>query len=631
MKKITSIFLSLTIAVTTFIFPSTAETLNSEIWDGSVDTSWYTGNEESYYISTPSQLAGLSALVNSGHSMEGILINLTSDIVLNDTENWTDWYNNPPKNKFTPIGKSGNPVGGYYPFAGAFNGNGYTISGLYVKNETVAGLFGYLYCSGVGNIIMEKSVVIGYDDCETGKGVCTGGIAGIVEGSVINKCENRGYVYSIGDIRTYPGMRENYAGLIAGSLHTENMTATLLGTILAAGGVFVNPLIFTDGTSLIKSSGVYNCICSGKVHTQSKYESCNGGIVGWGNNGIVKNCLSMNGYNINGNTNLGMICGGAYNCSIENCYFWGGNDGTRNGLGLDWSTGVVSVERDLQRCTEEYILSEEFVEKIGSGYVYVKGYAPRLVCDKHIPVPKNNEISDFVDRLYKIILGRDAEAEGLADWTNRLKTGTASSAEIVYGIANSQEFANRGLSNEEIVETMYQAMLGRASDEGGKRYWVERLNAGMTVNAIINGFSGSTEFGNICANYGIQAGSVILSEARDKNFGLTSFVSRMYTKALGRDYDVAGLNDWTNRYLTGTAKVSDIAFGFIFSPEFVSKNLSNSDYVDTLYRTFFNREPDEGGKADWMNKLANGMAREDVLNGFVGSQECINLVATFGI
>jgi len=241
------------------------------------------------------------------------------------------------------------------------------------------------------------------------------------------------------------------------------------------------------------------------------------------------------------------------------------------------------------------------------------------------------KISAFVNRLYTIILGRDAEPEGLADWTNRLVSGTASSAEIVYGIANSQEFANRGLSNDEIVETMYQAMLGRASDEGGKADWLNCLNSGMTVTGIINGFSGSQEFANICAEYGIQAGAITNCEARDRNKGLTLFVSRMYTKALNRPYDIAGLNDWTNRYLTGEAKVSDIAFGFIFSPEFVGKGLSDSDYVDTLYRTFFNREPDEGGKADWMNKLANGMAREDVLNGFVGSQECINLVATFGI
>jgi len=281
------------------------------------------------------------------------------------------------------------------------------------------------------------------------------------------------------------------------------------------------------------------------------------------------------------------------------------------------------------------VVTKEATETADGEKTYSCTVCNYVIKTETIPATGAEEPSDpveaFVDRLYTIILGRNAEPAGLADWTNRLKTGTATSAEIVYGIANSPEFNNFGLSNDVIVEKMYQAMLGRPSDEGGKANWLNCLNSGMTVTGIINGFSGSQEFANICAEYGIQAGAITTCEARDKNNGLTLFVSRMYTKALNRPYDVAGLNDWTNRYLTGTAKVSDIAFGFIFSPEFVGKNLSNSDYVDTLYRTFFNREPDEGGKADWMNKLANGMPREEVLNGFVGSQECINLVATFGI
>ena len=240
-------------------------------------------------------------------------------------------------------------------------------------------------------------------------------------------------------------------------------------------------------------------------------------------------------------------------------------------------------------------------------------------------------VSGFVDRLYNILLGRSAEPEGLSDWTNKLSTGVSTSAEIVYGIAGSPEFNNRGLSNEEVVEKMYEAMLGRASDEGGKANWVNCLNSGMTVTGIVNGFSGSQEFANICAQYGIQAGAITSCEARDINNGLTLFVSRMYTKALGRPYDVSGLNDWTNRYITGTAKVSDIAYGFIFSQEFLSKGLNDSDYVDTLYRTFFDREPDNGGKSDWLGKLKNGSSREDVLNGFLGSQECKNLIASFNI
>lgn len=185
--------------------------------------------------------------------------------------------------------------------------------------------------------------------------------------------------------------------------------------------------------------------------------------------------------------------------------------------------------------------------------------------------------------------------------------------------------------NDVIVEKMYNAMLGRGSDPEGKENWVKQLDAGMSFNAIINGFSGSQEFAQVCAGYGILPGNISQIEPRDVNAGLTAFVSRMYTKALGRGYDVNGLNDWTGSYLNGTATTADIAYGFIFSKEFTEKNYTDEQYVDILYSTFFDRAPDEGGKQNWLNDLANGKSREHVLNGFLGSKEFLDLAASFGV
>ena len=54
--------------------------------------------------------------------------------------------------------------------------------------------------------------------------------------------------------------------------------------------------------------------------------------------------------------------------------------------------------------------------------------------------------------------------------------------------------------------------------------------------------------------------------------------------------------------------------------------------MDVMYQTFFDREADPAGKADWLDRMANqDYTREDVLAGFVGSQECADLVAKFGI
>ena len=396
MKKLTAILLTFAIAVTTFVVPASAAT-KTKIWNGKADTSWYTGKKTSYDISTPEELAGLSKLVNSGKSMEGVIINLTADLVMNDTKGWDKWYENNtlPKNVFEPIGKSGNPVGGYYPFCGIFNGNGHTISGLCVNSGRTAGLFGYVYCGVVENLILEKGVIYGYDN-KKGKGVYAGGIAGILEGGIICDCESRLQVYSNGFLDMANGDREAYAGGIVGSIHTENLTSVIAGitveAILGAGGMVLNPLLISDGSSSIfKESGIYNCISTGYVQVHCGTKGYIGGIAGWGNNGLIKNCMAFNHWNAKtGNRNrgiirVGRILGGTYSCRMENCHY----DYVKNsnkGISENWSTAIKGIVKDNAVCnTDVEIISKDFAKSMGRSFVYVKNDRPYLACDVNKP------------------------------------------------------------------------------------------------------------------------------------------------------------------------------------------------------------------------------------------------------
>ena len=236
----------------------------------------------------------------------------------------------------------------------------------------------------------------------------------------------------------------------------------------------------------------------------------------------------------------------------------------------------------------------------------------------------------FVERLYTTLLSRPSEEAGKSEWVDAVNNGTTA-AEAASGFVLSEELRNQNLSNGEFVDRMYRTFLDREADAAGKADWVSILDNGCSYAYILNSFAGSQEFNNLCDSYGITAGSYESSEPRDKNADLTAFVSRMYTKALNRAYDVNGLNDWTGDYLDGKATANDIAYGFILSEEFEGRNLSDEAYVDTLYRTFFDREPDEGGKAGWLDELANGTSRKDVLDGFLGAEEFANLKKSFGV
>ena len=174
-------------------------------------------------------------------------------------------------------------------------------------------------------------------------------------------------------------------------------------------------------------------------------------------------------------------------------------------------------------------------------------------------------------------------------------------------------------------------MLNRAPADSEITNWASYLEAGCTYAFILSGFVTAPEFSKLCTSYGIKTGTYTASENRDKNGKLTKFISRLYTKALNRAYDASGLNHHTGNYLSGKYTLDKIAYGFIFSPEFEKRNLSNEKFVECMYNTFFNRAADASGKSSWLNKMKNGMSREDVFYGFVASPEYKALVKSFGL
>ena len=112
---------------------------------------------------------------------------------------------------------------------------------------------------------------------------------------------------------------------------------------------------------------------------------------------------------------------------------------------------------------------------------------------------------------------------------------------------------------------------------------------------------------------------------------VTNFVKRFYDVILHREPDTEGLEYWEQKLASQTLSASELANGFIFSPEFTGQENDDVDYVNVLYRAFFDREPDTEGINGWIENLAGGMSREEVLHGFLYSQEFKNLADAYGI
>ncbi len=242
------------------------------------------------------------------------------------------------------------------------------------------------------------------------------------------------------------------------------------------------------------------------------------------------------------------------------------------------------------------------------------------------------QLRAFIVRLYTDALGRSTYADQEVDyWYQKLVSGESDGARVAQGFFFSDEFRNKNLPDQDFVNMLYKVMFNRQADEGGMKNWTNKLEIGMSREYVYAGFANSTEFANLCQEYEVKQGSIVCNAYRDQNEGVTAFVNRLYQKALNRTGDDKGMEDWCRKILRREQNMESVAYGFIFSSEFLSRNHSDEEFVRIMYRTFLNRECDTAGFNDWVEKLHRGMDRELVFQGFARSDEFRGLMEEYGI
>ena len=100
-----------------------------------------------------------------------------------------------------------------------------------------------------------------------------------------------------------------------------------------------------------------------------------------------------------------------------------------------------------------------------------------------------------VTRLYKAYFLRNPDHSGFTYWLNRRGEGRTLTS-ISQSFATSSEFkrAYGSLTNSAFVDRVYRNVLGRPADAGGSSYWTKRLSAGMSRGQVMANFSQSTEY-----------------------------------------------------------------------------------------------------------------------------------------
>ena len=285
-----------------------------------------------YEISTPEELAYIA--ITGGDWLNYNYI-LTNDIVLNTTELTYDAKGNltadaTKLNLWTPI----------HGFNGIFDGNNFTISGVYMDREDEAGFFRY-GDPVIKNLHLKNSYIKG--------AYCVGGFVSYCSDGSISDCSYDGAVVGIND--EYNGYA--YAGGIAGDSNTYIKNCVNYGNIFsqaAAGGIAGN----ADGENL------YNCENYGNVLGHTDVGGITGSI-GWAE---TQNCTNHG--NVAGVENVGGIAG-SYSSIAWHTYYCI-NNGT--------VTGTTNVGGIAGSCESDICDSTNNGEVYGEEYTGgIAGYA----------------------------------------------------------------------------------------------------------------------------------------------------------------------------------------------------------------------------------------------------------------
>ncbi len=240
---------------------------------------------------------------------------------------------------------------------------------------------------------------------------------------------------------------------------------------------------------------------------------------------------------------------------------------------------------------------------------------------------QNQNIQNFVKGFYVNILNRQADILGLNYWTNKLISHELTASDIARGFIFSNEYSINNKSDTQYLNDLYGAFFNRPADTQGFNYWIHAMNTGTSHAEVLDAFLHSDEFKNLAHNYSIQAyrGDIY------SNQNLEIFITGFYQAILGRTPNQIEIDYWTHKLSTGEHTGKDIAYGFIYSKEYNQASKSNREFILTLYKAFFQREPSTEEVDYWLIRFGDGMERSTLFNAFIHSEEFINLTSGYGI
>jgi hypothetical protein len=229
---------------------------------------------------------------------------------------------------------------------------------------------------------------------------------------------------------------------------------------------------------------------------------------------------------------------------------------------------------------------------------------------------------------------------GAGDGTERVIVGTAGNDNIVIADGTNTQIV-LGSGNSTVVagvgdDTIFAGLGNSTVDGGGGHDIVQMRGTSSDYNVVVSGGTPQSAGAGhpqadgtshvVITNHvtgvttditGVQYvalennDAIIFAEST-----VEAGVSSLYHAAFGRTGEAGGIQFWFDMAKQGVS-LHDMAAAFTNSAEFAAEAaMSDVDFITALYQNTFNRAPDAGGLAYWMQQVSNGVSRADLLTAF---------------
>jgi Ca2+-binding RTX toxin-like protein len=375
---------------------------------------------------------------------------------------------------------------------------------------------------------------------------------------------------------------------------------------------------------------IYNVVAEGYGNESANVMTVNStttagtvGVIfdGRGGNDTITGSVYLD--QLNGGSGDDHIDGGAGN---DRLYGGSGDDVLIGGLGNDVIDGGTGFDR-----ASYTSLFRTYTPAVTNGVLTIQGAAEEgtdtltgveaIKFKDGVFQTDPNAAFAQVLRAYDTVLGRAPDQAGLDYYVDRIEDAGWSLIGVANDIAGSQEFqaATGGLSNGAFVEYIYDHALQRAPDTGGRTFYTQALDNGMSRGAFVVDLSESAEHRDLTSRQ-VANGFFNTDDTYQS-------VALLYDGAFGRLPDSNGLAYYADRVKSGALTMTQVANDFAGSAEFrgAISGKDNGQIVDFIYQNTLDRAPDLGGRAFYKGQLDSGATAAGVLQDVALSLEHYSL------